>query len=119
MVPDRVEELHELGAESGVDILGELIEIFKETAPGRITSMRAALVSKDWKLLEREAHTLKSSAGNLGLSRLQESCKDIGYALPDRNTSHIEGLIASIGNELQLSLVELANTVARLTYKAA
>jgi len=54
----------------------ELVTVFLETADGLVSAMGAALETSDATALFRHAHTLKSSAGNVGaaeLSRLARS----------------------------------------------
>jgi two-component system sensor histidine kinase/response regulator len=54
---ERVEGDHEL--------LGEMIRLFQEDAPGLLATMRDALQRGDMVVLERSAHSLKGAAGNL------------------------------------------------------
>lgn len=73
--------LRELGGDDEPDLLEELVEVFLADAPGRIRDMRAAIDRGDLELLERAAHTLKSSAANLGALVLSEHARQLETAV--------------------------------------
>jgi len=55
--------LHKLG---GGKLVGQMLEIFFRNAPQRIASARQGQRDGDLEAVERGAHSLKSSAGNVG-----------------------------------------------------
>lgn len=55
----------------GQSFLLEMIRLFLENAPQRLAAARIALEQGDHQGLYRAAHSLKSTAGNLGAHRLQ------------------------------------------------
>lgn len=59
----------------GPDFPGKLIVLFLEHTPGRLDAALAGGKSGDWKAVEDAAHSLKSSAGNLGAGRLYEAAE--------------------------------------------
>ena len=73
-VVDRTEiqELLDFDKEYADSLLSKLVGLFEASAPRRIHEMRRALGKEDLKILEREAHALKSSAGNLGAFSVME-----------------------------------------------
>ena len=54
----------------GRERVGQLVDLFLESSSGRIADLRAGLMDGEAQRIERAAHSLKSSAGNLGASRL-------------------------------------------------
>jgi len=66
--PTALEGLRELGDASEI---AELVEVFITNAEDRIAAMRAAVQNGDAASLEREAHSLKGAAGNLGVIGVQ------------------------------------------------
>ena len=48
-----------------------MIDLFFEHAPGRVQGVRSGLDGGDLELAERSAHSLKSSAANLGAEALR------------------------------------------------
>ncbi len=66
--------LKELGGEEEPELFMELVDLFLEDAKGNFDALRAALDQADAQGVERTAHTLKSSCGNVGALGLSESC---------------------------------------------
>jgi HPt (histidine-containing phosphotransfer) domain-containing protein len=88
----RVAALRE-GMRSDFD---ELVTVFLQTADGLVSAMSSALQTGDVKALYRYAHTLKSSAGNVGaeeLSRLAKSLETHAHAgVPFESARLVNGL---------------------------
>lgn len=66
--PTALDRLKEWG---GDELLTKLIDIFLTHTPERMRQIREGVESKDARTSEAGAHSLKSSAGNVGASRLQ------------------------------------------------
>jgi HPt (histidine-containing phosphotransfer) domain-containing protein len=62
--------LRELQAEGEPDILEELIGLFFEEAPPKLAALREAVEEDDARAVERVAHSLKGSSGNMGAMRM-------------------------------------------------
>jgi CheY-like chemotaxis protein len=69
-----LENLRELG---GPEMLAELAEMFLRDAPEGIARLREALRRNDAPEVERLAHTLKGSSGNMGAARMAEICSGL------------------------------------------
>jgi HPt (histidine-containing phosphotransfer) domain-containing protein len=84
----RLGQLRRVGGEK---LVAELIELFFETAPRRIEAIRAGVEGGDPEGVARAAHSLTSSAGNLGAARMQDlsarlerhAMAGVAAALPD------------------------------------
>lgn len=63
-----LDRLRRLGGEN---LLRQMIELYLTNGPDRIRSLTEGAAARDAAQVERAAHTLKSSAGNLGAARLQ------------------------------------------------
>ena len=66
-----LEGLRELG---GQELLEELKDLFLEQAPAHLEALRRAVTEEDALSIERAAHTLKGSCGNMGASRMMAIC---------------------------------------------
>jgi len=66
--PAAIERLREWGGDT---LLHRMIELFLELGPGRTRDIRLGLESGALEKVERAAHSLKSSAGNLGAHELR------------------------------------------------
>jgi two-component system, sensor histidine kinase and response regulator len=69
--------LRELQEEGEPDILEELVELFLEDAPSQLKTLREATEKDDAQSVERTAHTLKGSCGNMGAVRMEALCSEL------------------------------------------
>jgi HPt (histidine-containing phosphotransfer) domain-containing protein len=88
-----LESLRALQDEGDSDILIEICEIFFSDTPARISEMRSSLASGDNVVLQRAAHTLKSSSASLGAMKLSELSKELEMKV---NSGSVEGAEAQI-----------------------
>lgn len=77
--PAAIEMLRRVG---GDGLASKMAEMFREGAPRKIAAARAALSDLDEAAFARAAHSLKSSAGQIGAARLEEICADIETNVP-------------------------------------
>lgn len=75
--PEVIETLKSLSDEGDPGLFGELVEIFLDDTPTRLASIHEALGASDPQALEAAAHSLKSSCGNLGATRLADLCRNL------------------------------------------
>jgi HPt (histidine-containing phosphotransfer) domain-containing protein len=61
--PEAMERLKEWG---GHTLVAKMVELFLEVTPERMEAIRKGVREGDAKAVERGAHSLRSSAGNLG-----------------------------------------------------
>ena len=71
---DVVDELLSICEEGDPELLVDLIQMYLEDAPTKLSEINEGLVDQDWDRVERAAHALKGSAGNLGAIFVQEDC---------------------------------------------
>ncbi len=92
-------------------LLNELVVLFLQDSPERLAGMAKALESGDRESLEREAHTLKGSAGSLCGSRTAEAALRVELMARDGHVAELRLAHGSLGEEvrkLQEALTELA-----------
>jgi HPt (histidine-containing phosphotransfer) domain-containing protein len=70
--PAAQERLRRLG---GPRLLRQMAGLYLEHGPDRVRALREGAASDDAGQVERSAHTLKSSAGNLGALRVQRAAE--------------------------------------------
>jgi len=66
-----------LETECGDELTAELIESFLTRAPGNLTSLREAVEADDADGIQRGAHHLKGSSGNIGAARITALCAEL------------------------------------------
>ncbi len=107
--PNTLDALRGLEEGGDDDLLGELIDLFFEDAPGRIAGMRDAVTREDWPALASWAHSLKGSCGSLGAVRMADLCarlERLGRTGGDRfeaelTLRELEGQYALVGDALR------------------
>src|SRR5438445_11752927 len=63
--------------EGDMELLGDIIELFKEDSVRQIAAIRDAIENKQADLLRRAAHTLKGTCGNLGVPEAAATSLDL------------------------------------------
>jgi HPt (histidine-containing phosphotransfer) domain-containing protein len=103
--------LERLGGDE--DLLREIWRIFITDCPRNLGVLRQALESRNLRLSERQAHTLKSTAGNIGADHLKETALQMELASrekrPDKAWSIYEALEREAENVIH-DLRELLST---------
>lgn len=64
----------------GADLVRRMVELYLAAGPGRVSSVRDGAAAGDTRAVERAAHAMKSSAGNLGAIRLQKMAEALEAA---------------------------------------
>jgi signal transduction histidine kinase/CheY-like chemotaxis protein/HPt (histidine-containing phosphotransfer) domain-containing protein len=75
--PQRIEELRALGRRTGRDLLASLAGLFRQSGSQQLAELRQAFETLDQPAAKRAAHTLKSSAGNIGATELADLARAI------------------------------------------
>ena len=87
-----IENLRELGGEDEPGLLLEVVGLYLADAPQRLRDIERALEQGDLRLLERAAHTLKSSSLNVGAVLLAQLCRDIELHARKQELAPVRGL---------------------------
>ncbi|MBI4538019.1 MAG: Hpt domain-containing protein [Gemmatimonadetes bacterium] len=85
-----LERLREWG---GPQLVAQIIDVFLETAPGRVQRAREAERTGDLKMLAHQAHSLKTSAGYLGATEMLELVADIERRARAEETAELAELV--------------------------
>ena len=72
-----IETLRQLTPPGEPDVLTEVLKIFLQEVPLRIERLRTVLAAGNIEEVQRAAHSLKGSAGNIGARRLHEVCRQL------------------------------------------
>ncbi len=72
-----VDELIALCDDGDPELLIDLIGMFLDDTPGKIDSVLEGVRTGDLAKIERAAHSLKGSSGNLGARHLQDACEQL------------------------------------------
>jgi HPt (histidine-containing phosphotransfer) domain-containing protein len=111
--PRVLQELRSLQTESSPGFLAELIDLFLKEAAQHVAKLRAASEGRDLGALERAAHTLKGSSGNLGAETLSRLCARLQTAAKAAEWDGILALLADLEREYVQVEAELKAERAR------
>lgn len=84
--PGALDRLNEWG---GDVLVARMIDLFLELGPERLEAIQAAVSSGDLEQIERVAHSLKSSAANLGAERLRARAAELESAAISRKVDGV------------------------------
>lgn len=82
-------------------LVKEMIDIFFENVPKRINEMKSGIESGILDITRRAAHTLKSSAGQIGLLHVQEISKTIEKLALEKDSENIPAFLNSLEEALE------------------
>lgn len=99
-----LERLHRIG---GQDFLVEMIDLFLEHAPQRLATARTAHGDADIGTVYRAAHSVKSTAANLGASALQAAAARVEEEAAAENMVSIAALLDEMNRQYERVRPEL------------
>jgi HPt (histidine-containing phosphotransfer) domain-containing protein len=88
-----IAKLRQLGGEKFV---GDMIGLFFQYAPQRLAAARAGAQAGDLEAIEKAAHALKSSAGQIGARRVQDLATQIEKLAVDKQPDAIRLLLPQL-----------------------
>lgn len=91
-----VEELLSFADEGDPELLLDLIQMFLEDGPNKVRAVTDGLVAGDFEKMERAAHSLKGSSGNLGARLLQDVCEQMQQASRNHQLEETRRLAAEL-----------------------
>ena len=112
--PTVINELIDLGPETGLQLVQDLVELFNAEAPTRIAAMRGGLQQQDFKEIGQAAHAMRGGAGNLGAVGIAMLCSTIEIEARAGNRAAIGPLIEQVEGELILVQAALHERVRKL-----
>jgi two-component system, sensor histidine kinase and response regulator len=108
----QMQKLREWGGE---DLQRRIVGLFLAHAGERVRQIREGLSTQDGKLAETGAHTLKSSAGNVGARRLQQLASDAEAMAETGELGELQGLFPSLEREFRSACEALRAVMEDLT----
>jgi len=103
--------LRQLQKDTGEQVLPVILDLFIDECKDRLTALSDGHEKQNWKVLENEAHALKSTSGSFGAIKLQAYAREIELAAKNRDINSIDKIIPDLEETTHLSLKELSNLV--------
>jgi HPt (histidine-containing phosphotransfer) domain-containing protein len=110
--PAVIDTLRQLTPPGEPDVLKEVLQLFLEDVPVRVNRLRAAWTAGDATEVQRAAHSLKGSAGNIGARDMLAVCRlldDRGKAGDLSGAGH---LVDSLDHEFARVTAEIHRLIA-------
>jgi HPt (histidine-containing phosphotransfer) domain-containing protein len=97
--PDVVGRLRQLTPPGEPDVLTEILRLFLDDVPRRIETLRAATAAGDAIAVQRAAHSLKGSSGNIGARALYDVCRKLDDTAKAGNLVRLQPLVDALADE--------------------
>jgi HPt (histidine-containing phosphotransfer) domain-containing protein len=97
--PDVVESLRQLTPPGEPDVLGEILSLFLDEVPRKIATLRAAVTSGDAVEVQRIAHSLKGSTGNIGARAMYDVCRQLDDRAKSGEVARLQPLVDALDAE--------------------
>lgn len=91
-----IDELLSLCDDGDMGLLVELIDMFLDDAPSKIDAIIQGATGDDMEAVERAAHSLKGSSGNLGATELMDVAEQLQLASREGTTERVRELVPSL-----------------------
>ena len=102
--PAALARLEEWG---GPKLSSEIMRLFLENGPTRMDQVRSALTSTELEVVERGAHSLKSSAANVGAEVVRRIANDVEIASSGGQLQRVRDLVPDLEEAFALAIREL------------
>ncbi|MBC8199751.1 MAG: Hpt domain-containing protein [Desulfobacterales bacterium] len=83
------------------EFLKELADLFNADYPQKLAEISRAIEEKDFKAIDKTAHSLKGASGNLGLTRVYELAFEIEKMGKAENIEGIDKIYQELEKELE------------------
>ena len=91
--PAATERLRAIG---GQGLVEQIVGLFLSHTPRRLQAIREGIERGEWPNAEREAHSMKSAAGNLGLENIQDLSARLEDACEKRHSGVAQALLGEL-----------------------
>jgi HPt (histidine-containing phosphotransfer) domain-containing protein len=102
--PQALERLKEWG---GDKLAAQMVRLFLKNSGTRMDQIRSGIASEDPEETERGAHSLKSSAANIGAETLRTLATNVESAALDQNLDRLRELLPRIEEAYGVAIREL------------
>jgi signal transduction histidine kinase/CheY-like chemotaxis protein/ligand-binding sensor domain-containing protein len=99
--PQYIDQLWQLQARTGQELVLPIIERFLAEAPLRLEELRVALAAKDDRHLVFVAHAFKGSGAQLGAHRLAQICQDLETRGRRMEWPGVEEIVGHLQSEIE------------------
>ena len=111
--PDTIASLRELNPGDNDEFLREIVGIFFEDTPRRLTELDDSLAAGDVPKFTRAAHSIKGSSGNVGAMALREVAGALEQQTKKDGLGQVAAPLAELKAQFGRARDELAKIIGR------
>lgn len=111
--PEAIENLRALNPDDGDAFLRDIVGIFLEDTPERLSELRESLANADQVRFTRAAHSIKGSASNLGAAQLRAIAEKLEHQSRSQGLGSVNALLAELTAKFEETKAELERLVPR------
>jgi HPt (histidine-containing phosphotransfer) domain-containing protein len=105
--PEAIANLRDLNPGDGGEFLREIVSIYVEDTPKRISEMKASQAAGDTATFARAAHTIKGSSANVGAMVLRGIAERLEALARKEGLGGVSSLVADCEREFERASAEL------------
>lgn len=102
-----LQELLDLCDDGDTSLVTELIDMFITDAPTRVDEVESGFQAGDLETVERAAHSLKGSSGNLGATLVMDIAESLQNASRTGDAEVVRGLVPELRSQFDSAIAEL------------
>jgi CheY-like chemotaxis protein/HPt (histidine-containing phosphotransfer) domain-containing protein len=99
--PAVLETLRQMGTGAGVDVIGDLLQLFRADGQSLVAAIREAVSRDDASGLRQAAHSLKGAASNMGATTLAELCSRLETMGRSGSIGEADALLPGVERQYQ------------------
>ena len=105
--PKVIDSLRQLTPPGEPDVLNEVLTIFLQEVPTRVERLRTFLAAGNIVEVQRAAHSLKGSAGNIGARSLYDICRQLDDKARSGDLLALAPLVGALASEFDKVKAEI------------
>ncbi len=106
--PQAIENLRALNPDDGDEFLREIIAIYLEDTPQRMTELEQSLASSDVPKFIRAAHSIKGSSSNVGATSVRAIAEQLEHHSAKQGLDGVAPMMAALKTEFARAQSEFA-----------
>ena len=106
--PQAIDNLRALNPDDGDEFLREIIAIYLEDTPQRLTELEQGLASTDVPKFTRAAHSIKGSSANVGAVNVRAVAEQLEHHSAKQGLDGVAPLMATLKTEFARAQAEFA-----------
>jgi histidine phosphotransfer protein HptB len=110
--PEAINNLKDLNPGDNGEFLREIVGIYIEDTPNRLTELKTSLAAGDIPTFTRAAHTIKGSSANVGATALKEVAERLEAISRKDGLGAVAPLVADCEQEFARASAELRRITA-------